>query len=187
MTTDGIDRFFRSLDFFDGVVRQVPDGRWDSRSPCENWTAAAVVGHVVAGLGMIRDMLDRGESVAPPTTDPAVVAGTDPATTWLACRDEIERFTKGLDPQAIIKGPAGDISVDAGLGQATVEMLVHGWDLATATGASVRLPDDLVQPLLNSLEEHEAGMRASGMYGRRLEVPADATPQARLLALLGRS
>ena len=40
--------FDRALAKFDAVVRQVPDDAWGNASPCEEWTAADIVGHVAA-------------------------------------------------------------------------------------------------------------------------------------------
>ena len=40
--------FDRALAKFDVVVQQVPDDAWSNQSPCAEWTAAHVVGHVAA-------------------------------------------------------------------------------------------------------------------------------------------
>ena len=57
---------------------------------------------------------------------------------------------------------------------------------------SVRVADgfgagvDSVDHMLEGIEAMDDAMRASGHYGRRVEVAADADAQARLLAFTGR-
>ena len=40
--------FGKAFAAFDAVVQQVPDDAWGNASPCEEWTAADIVGHVAA-------------------------------------------------------------------------------------------------------------------------------------------
>ena len=40
--------FDQALVKFDSVVQQVPDDAWGNASPCEEWNAANIVGHVAA-------------------------------------------------------------------------------------------------------------------------------------------
>ena len=50
--TEIADRYRRLSDAFAATIAAVPDDRWSSPSPCEDWTARDVVGHVVASQGM---------------------------------------------------------------------------------------------------------------------------------------
>ncbi|SHN47747.1 TIGR03086 family metal-binding protein [Cryptosporangium aurantiacum] len=185
--TTGADRLTHALTLFDRAVRDVPDGRWDAPSPCADWTAAAVVGHVIGGLAMIRTMVATGRRPEPPSGDPAVLAGDRPAETWETARSDLLATLAAADPDGTISTPGGDLPIDVGLGQASLELLVHGWDLATAVGHPFAIPDALAEPLLAELEPLDAALRPTGMYGVRVPVAADATPQERLLAFLGRT
>ena len=40
--------FDQAMAKFNAVVQQVPDGAWENSSPCEEWNAANIVGHVAA-------------------------------------------------------------------------------------------------------------------------------------------
>src|SRR5690348_16649539 len=119
----GIDRFYRALDLFDDVVDRVAADRWSAPSPCPGWTAAAVVGHVITGLTMIESMLEQGASVAPPTTDPSAAAGSTPADRWRARYQRTCAQRQHLSPSATIATANGIVTVDAGLGQGTLELL----------------------------------------------------------------
>ena len=73
-----------------------------------------------------------------------------------------------------------------------IEPLVHPWDLATAIGRPLRLRDHLIRPLLATPAAAEPLLRSSAYSPRRrrcCRAPrrlSGATPQQRLLALLGR-
>jgi uncharacterized protein (TIGR03086 family) len=180
-----MERYRRALDLFGAVVDRVDAGRWGDPSPCPGWSAAAVVGHVINGTRMIMAAAVEDPPV-PPAADPAAIAGDDPRRAWHARRAEIDAILARIDPDARVPTAQGIMRIDDGLGQAVVEPLVHAWDLATATGQRIDLPDDLVIPLLDALAPAEAMIRGSGMFAGPRPVPADASPPDRLLAFLGR-
>jgi hypothetical protein len=63
---------------------------------------------------------------------------------------------------------------------------MHTWDLARATGQDDALDPAVCSAMLAGMEPMEELMRGSGQYGARVEVPADADPQTRLLGFIGR-
>ncbi|HET7018186.1 MAG TPA: maleylpyruvate isomerase N-terminal domain-containing protein [Streptosporangiaceae bacterium] len=79
------EQFVRALDCFEVAVAAVPSDRWDAPSPCEGWSAADVVGHVVGGLRTIR-LLGGGGSSTDEAVAPRSAAGADPLTPWRAAR-----------------------------------------------------------------------------------------------------
>lgn len=62
------------------------------------------------------------------------------------------------------------------------DVLVHTWDLARATGLDETLDADAVHDMLARLNSLDDIRRASGQYGPRVAVPADAAEQTRLIA-----
>jgi uncharacterized protein (TIGR03086 family) len=67
-----------------------------------------------------------------------------------------------------------------------IDVLIHGWDLAVATGQDARLDAGLVAACLGVVEPQAAALAGSGAYGTQVAVAADAGAQTTLLALLGR-
>jgi hypothetical protein len=63
---------------------------------------------------------------------------------------------------------------------------MHTWDLARATGQDDSLDPGECEHLLDGMVAAEAAIRASGQYGPKVEVAADATAQDRLVAFIGR-
>ena len=66
------------------------------------------------------------------------------------------------------------------------DVVVHTWDLARAAGLDETLDADEVHSLLVGMEPLDEMLRASGQYGPRVEVPADADEQTRMIAFTGR-
>jgi uncharacterized protein (TIGR03086 family) len=181
----GVAGYREALDLFGSIVDGVAAQRWGDPSPCTGWTAAAVVGHVINGSRMILAMAVQDPPV-PPATDPAAIAGSDPRAAWHRRHREISSIVDRLDPAAAVSGVPGVATIDDGLGRASIEPLVHAWDLAVATGQRIHPPDHLVAPLLADLEPLAGSIRGGGMFADRVPVPADAPVADRLIALVGR-
>ncbi|MCZ2819984.1 TIGR03086 family metal-binding protein [Modestobacter sp. VKM Ac-2977] len=163
------------------LLDTVPPTGWSRPSPCEGWTAADVVGHVI---GTQREFLsthgvDLGEA-------PDVAA--DPAAAW---RAHAQRVTEAVSDDAVASrefdGFFGRTTVGAAFEQFYVwDMVVHRWDVARAVGAE----DDLTDEELDRVEAGADGfgdaLHMEGICRPALDVPADADREARLLARLGR-
>jgi hypothetical protein len=66
--SDISERFSDLAAKFTSRVDAVPDDRWESQSPCDEWTTRGVVGHMVGNcsmfLGLIGQDAPAGPSVA---------------------------------------------------------------------------------------------------------------------------
>ena len=71
-------------------------------------------------------------------------------------------------------------------GHRFIDVFIHGWDLARATGQDPSLDPELVAACTEVLEPQLAMLQGSGLFGTPVEVPARADAQTRLLASLGR-
>src|SRR5215813_3353155 len=87
-------------------------------------------------------------------------------------------------PCAVSYGPVPG-SVYAG--HRFLDVLVHGWDLAAATGQDYALDPQLMEACQQVIEPQLEVFRAAGAFGPEVAVPAGAGAQARFLALLGRT
>jgi len=176
------DRYRRLAAGFTERVTAVPPDRWSSPTPCEAWTATELVAHVAEAAGLFLGLVDRQAPAAPS-------AGDDPVGAWEASRDAIQA---GLEDPAI----AG-LEYEGELGQATFEMaidrfatpdlVIHTWDLSRAVGLDEHLDPDDVRQVLEVMEPMDEMLRLSGMFGPKIDTPAGADEQTRLLAFLGRA
>jgi uncharacterized protein (TIGR03086 family) len=80
----------------------------------------------------------------------------------------------------------GDEAAGEYLTQLVTDLAIHGWDLSRAIGADETIDPELVGFIWQAWKDREEMIRGSGMFGDKVEVAADADPQTRLLALMGR-
>lgn len=183
------ERFRRVAERFTATVDAVPSDAWERPAPCEGWVARDVVGHLVEWLappGFLLGAFDIDPGPLPSVAD-------DPAGAWALVRDAIQRGLDDPATAALVEdcGPPGPLSFAGAVDlTCTPDVLVHTWDLARATGLDERLDPDEVHRLVEGFAalppEVDAAMRSSGHYGPRVDVPADADDQTRLLAFMGR-
>jgi len=178
----------RALDATGRIVGAIPPDRWQAATPCPEWDVRGLVGHLVAGnlwaaeLGGGATIDDVGGRLD------GDLLGSDPAAAYTAsAQAAAEVFSRpgALDqPCAVSYGPVPG-SVYAG--HRFMDVLIHGWDLATATGQDPTLDDELVDACRQVAEPQLDGLRSSGAFGQGVPVPPDASAQTRLLAMLGRA
>jgi uncharacterized protein (TIGR03086 family) len=172
------ERYGKVAGRFTDRARSVPAGAWENPAPCEGWVARDVVRHMVEWMpGFI------GIDV---TSSPSV--DDDPAGVWEAVSDAIQA---GLDDPATAAVQRdlrpGRFSFEDAVDMfITGDVLVHTWDLARATGQDESLDPDEVHRMFVGMEPMDEVLRASGHFGRRVEVPADADEQTKLIAFTGR-
>lgn len=128
------ERFVRALDGFEAVLVATPPNRWLSPSPCEGWCAVDVAGHVTAGL-LVIEMRAAGRPLPQADPDWREVAGEDPVASWRTVR---ARMTAELGPGALGRriglATGQEVTLREFLEEYPLELLVHTWDLARATG-----------------------------------------------------
>jgi uncharacterized protein (TIGR03086 family) len=185
-------RYRVRADAFERKVAAVRPNQWDNPSPCTAWTSRDVVGHIVEMHGVMLRPLDR-------TLGPAPALADDPLGAFRAARADVE---------ALLHDPAqAGIEIDAPMGRMTVEqhvdqvpsidMVLHGWDLARATGQDDTVDPAEVEALWSAMSAIPAEvmekLRTPGAFGPGVEVfgpevtvPEDASLQDRLLGLIGR-
>jgi uncharacterized protein (TIGR03086 family) len=166
---------------FSERVRGVRD--WDAPAPVPGWTARDVVRHLVewfpaflaAGAGV---KLASGPSV-----------DEDPVAAWQVHSDAVQEVLDDPEtPTRVLQNPhIGEVPLDRAIDQFyTADVFMHTWDLARATDQDDRLDERFCAELLAGMEPMEEVMRASGQYGARVEVPADADAQTKMLGFIGR-
>ena len=186
------DRYHRHADAFERKIAAVRPDQWFNQSPCEAWTARDVVDHIVSMHGYMLRPVDRVLSSAPTVAD-------DPLGAFKAARADVEAVLD--DPQLAdmeCDTPAGRMTVERQIDEVVSDDLVlHGWDLARATGQDGTMAPEDVDRLWRITTAIPADLmekyRTPGAFGPGVEVfgpevkvPEDAPLQDRLLGLIGR-
>jgi uncharacterized protein (TIGR03086 family) len=182
--TENADKYRRALAGFSAVVDAVPASGWSAPSPCPEWTAAHVVGHVIGGTQMI-SAVKTGEA---PNYEPLDAAGDDPAARFAAARDAALEVLTDEYLDTPVDGPMGEMPLDQLVGMIlTNDVLIHTWDLAQSAGVDVTLDPQLAEDALNALQPLDDIIRQERVFGPKVEPPADADVQTRLLCFVGRT
>jgi uncharacterized protein (TIGR03086 family) len=157
---------------------------WDSPAPVDGWSARDVVRHL---LEWFPGFLEAGSGVR---LQVSTSVDVDPVAAWHELADGVRALL--ADPatsgKVLSDRHVGDVPLDRAVSQFfTADVFMHTWDLARATGQDDTLDPDRCAALLAGMEPIEEVMRESGQYGPVVhDVPADADPQTRLLAFIGR-
>lgn len=141
------------------------NGKWDYRTPCDEWDARAVLEHVIG----FHDVL-----VLRPVGLKPNRPRDDPRQRWQLTYDSL---AKALATQPGMRELIPKLTRD---------VLVHTWDLARAVGADDRLDPVWCERFCAELPGDLEALSASGMFKAPLAVPTESDVQARLLAWLGR-
>jgi uncharacterized protein (TIGR03086 family) len=162
------------------VAAAIDPGQLADRTPCAAWTVQDLLDHLVAGTD---SLLAAMQGVTP--SPRAGTSAGDLAAGVEACR-------RGLrSPDALARTCRSPLGFEWSVRDATagtfMDLLVHTWDLATATGQDRTLDPALVDACSAMfLPDMPERGRAAGIVGPAVAVPPDAGPQDRLLAAMGR-
>jgi len=173
----------------------VHSGQLTERTPCPDYSVAALLDHLMA--------LTQGFTVAAERGDQSTLAHESPP--GQARADHLDPAWREVLPQRLdaLAGAWAEPAAwtgETGVGGATLpaefaataalgEIVLHGWDLARATGQDYQ-PDpgsmDTVHRFLELLAQPDLADMRNAIFGPRLEVGADASIWAQTLAGAGR-
>jgi len=167
------------------VLAGVSDDRLTSPSPCTEYTVGDLIDHVDL-VAQGATALARGSSELPETG----YSHLEPD--W---RDTVTQHVRALgkawDAPAVWEGtgnvPGSDLSNSTWGKIALTELVVHGWDIATATGQPFDLPEHTLQACLEHVAVFVPNAPVPGLWGPSIEVSPDAPLLDRILAITGRA
>lgn len=168
-----------------GLVAGVRDDQWTGPTGCPDWTVRELVNHLVGGnLAFAAVLTDQ----IPPDRA-ADRLGDDPIAAYHHAGEMlVAAFAQPGVLDRVVTVPAGTVPGIAALHLRITELLVHGWDLAHATGqATTVLPPDLAEAehafSVGKLDDLPPGRRP---FAPPQPAAADLPAIDRLAALLGR-
>jgi uncharacterized protein (TIGR03086 family) len=172
---------------FERVVRQLPADSWDRPTPSD-MSVRELVEHVVVGnrfTALLLSGVDRDEARNALTGDQL---GNDPVAAVTESVRRQARAFAAAPPEQPVGGPKGDVPAAAFLRFRLIDLVVHAWDLLRGAALDERLDPPLVAGLVAMVEPHLDDLLAYGAYGSGPSgtLPADASPQTRLLDWFGR-
>ena len=182
-----IDMYRRSVEEFGQRVMAIGGGDWGRPTPCTDWAVRDLVRHLVdeelwtppllAGA-TIAEVGDRFEGD---------ILGDDPQVAWKeAAAHAVAAASPGTLSRTVHLS-FGDFPGQEYLGQLTADHVIHAWDLARGINADDRLDPELVEFVYDFMAPQVEQWAAAGVFAQPVDVPAGADPQAKLIALSGRT
>ncbi|GAA0465181.1 TIGR03086 family protein [Paractinoplanes deccanensis] len=165
------------------VIRAVRDDQLGLDTPCAEFRVRDLLNHLFQVVVNFQALAVREQPDF--STTPDVLTGD-----WRQrFADETATLIKAWSDPAALEG----VSPGMGLPQAVVgnlvlvDLVVHGWDLAQATGQSYEPDPATVTALAPIIEQMAPQGRQMGVFGAEVAAREDATDFERMLAVSGRT
>lgn len=168
------------------LVDRIDPTQLNNPTPCAKFTVHDVLDHMVV-LGGSFAYLFRGED-APQLTAPPVYGWVPAAEFRKAMDDLLDAVRSPGAMEGTIAAPVGEMPGSTFAQFVAFDGLIHGWDLASATGLEYELPAAVIA----SVDEFARGaltpdMRDGDTFKPAAPAPDDASQLERLVAFSGRS
>lgn len=186
MTTPSVDQLAVALHAAELVLVKVRAEQWNSATPCEDWNVRELVNHLVVGNQRFASIL-RGEA-SPPMTQAAESDDQMLRAYGESAASVLDAFSQPGVLNGVFTVPFGTVAGFVALHLRLTEALVHGWDLARATGQPAEFPEDLAeQELAFSLVNVPNIPPGRSPFASPQPVTHNASAIDKLAAYLGRS
>jgi len=182
----------QALDATREVIAGVRQGQWAAPTPCQGWDVRALVNHVVAGnlwaaeLAAGKTISEVGDHLDGDHLDGDLL-GADPLGAYDAsAKAAAAVFAIPGALKALCAVSYGPVPGAVYAGHRFIDVLIHGWDVAVAARQDTKLRPALVDACLDIVAPQAELLRASGVFGDKIELADASDAQTRLLATLGR-
>ncbi len=181
-----IDQLSQIVPALTGVVDRIWYGQLDSPTPCAKFTVHDLLDHILVGGGTFAPLF-RGES--PADVKAPAVYGWVPAVELAATMTDL--LAAVMSPGAldrVINSPFGEVDGDTLARLVAFDGLIHGWDLARATGQTWAPSIEVVVAVdAFARQAITPEMRDGEAFAKPTVAPADADLLERLVAFSGRT
>jgi uncharacterized protein (TIGR03086 family) len=172
------------------VLQRLTEADLSRPTPCTEYTVAEVGQHVVRSMALLASV--AGEQIGTPVAGPLDTTGSLDNTGSLD-------VTVGATAEAALaawrrRGLDGSVAVGRSALPASLaveiiplELLVHGWDIAHATGHRIDVTPEVAGYVLDRARELITADKRGRSFAAELPAGAAATTLQRLIAFTGRA
>jgi len=182
--------FEQSVSSTGRILKGVRPGDLAAPTPCSEWDVRDLLNHVIGTLWLSTALFSGQEPRYPmapgglPGTD---LAGDDPAAAYAdAAAAALAAAGTGDTLTRMHVTPLGEMPGPVLSGFTTLDVLMHGWDLARATGQPADLETAVAEHVLDFAHQALPAENRAGRIAPALPVPAGAPVTDRLAGFLGR-
>ena len=163
------------------------DGDWTASTPCADWDVRQLVNHVVGEDRWTKPLVD-GRTIAEVgnSLDGDLLGERPVAAAREAAEEAVTAVTARLPEAGLVHLSYGEETIAQYILQLTADHLIHGWDLAVATGQDRDLDSEVVAVVSGWFADWEQRYRSSGVVAVRPESAQSGSAAAELLIAFGR-
>jgi len=167
-------------------VADVTPEQWNAPTPCSDWDVRQLVRHVAYETLWVPALMDGLTLEAVGDRFEGDVLGEDPKAAWAPAAAAAIRAVLRGDLSRTVHVSFGEIPAEEYVFEIMLDLVVHGWDLARATGADEGMDPEAVEFCYRRAEPSEEALKRTGLFGPKVVPPPGADLQTKLLAILGR-
>lgn len=187
---DTYEAFEKAVASTANIVKEVRTDDLAASTPCTEWDVRALFNHLLGTLylaeGLFTDTEPRHASTPGGLPD-ADLVGDDLAAAYAdASSAALKAMAVEGTLDAMHATPLGDMPGPILAGFTTLDVFVHGWDAAKATGQAVHLDPEVAEHVLGFAQQAITDQMRHGAIGPVLDVPSGAPVADRLMGFLGR-
>jgi uncharacterized protein (TIGR03086 family) len=177
----------RALNATATVVDGVAPRQMDLPTPCDGWSVRELLNHIVGGNYWAAELAAGKTIEAVGDRLDGDTLGDDPQAAY---RNSAQQAAAAFNAPGAMDAPCavsyGPVPGSVYCGHRIVDVVIHGWDLAKATGQDTTIDPELVDAIAAIVAPQIDLLAGSGMFGSTVVVAPDADAQTRLLSQLGR-
>jgi uncharacterized protein (TIGR03086 family) len=176
---------------FSALVAGIDPGQWHDGTPCSQWDVRALVHHLLYEQRWVPSLFEgltideigdqfEGDLMGEDTSQwPDLLASSIGQAHAIVAQPGSLGRTVHLS--------YADVPGQEYVTQLTVDLAIHGWDLARATGQDETLDPDAVAVLLPWAEANVNMLAGTGLFSAPIDTGSSVRDDVRLLGLLGRT
>jgi uncharacterized protein (TIGR03086 family) len=190
-TAVNADDLQRAVTSARSVMASVRPEHMGNPTPCGSWTVRDLLIHMIDAPAFSAVVMETGDSTTYSAAPANPVAGDCVAEYDTTTSRAIAAFrADGAMSKLVTLPVVGALPGADFVVLATCDALVHGWDLARATGLPANFDAELAADVLEAVRplvsEQMRSADGTALFDPEVEVPSDAAPMDRLAGFLGR-
>ncbi|MDR1264174.1 MAG: TIGR03086 family protein [Propionibacteriaceae bacterium] len=181
--------FRLTLDWVGALISNLAPEQSALPTPCSKWNVHDLLRHIV---GVVHRVATIGQGQNPFSVPSVIEAGLEADWPSLFAAAETELWEVWNDDsvldQTLTVPPGLQVDGSTALAHYVTELLVHGWDLAVATGQPLEGPTAVAEVALDAARQHISDHPRGGPipFGPVQPSPPGSGPTTALAAWLGR-
>ena len=187
MTQATVEQLADAVDRTARLIAGIKPDQWGDPTPCADWDVRTLLNHLIVWTSYSLEARAHGDSVGQDLIDRDFAADPGFAADY---RAQLDRALTAWSAPATWEGSLnvmGSPTPAANVAALNIaEMVLHGWDLAAATGQTYTVSEPAAAAAMAAVEANADLFREYKGFAEPVEVTPTASTLDRLLALSGR-